>query len=48
MGWALLLPQMLATLGSLPATAIAAALTAIVSAAVTTTADLKVTGGSLH
>jgi pyroglutamyl-peptidase len=33
---------------SLPATAIAAALAAIVSAAVTTTADLKVTGGSLH
>jgi pyroglutamyl-peptidase len=33
---------------TLPATAIAAALTAIVSAAVTTTADLKVTGGSLH
>ncbi|MGH3388410.1 MAG: pyroglutamyl-peptidase I [Actinomadura sp.] len=33
---------------ALPAQAIAAALTAIVSAAVTTTADLKVTGGSLH
>ena len=33
---------------TLPATAIAAALTAIVSAAVTTTTDLKVTGGSLH
>ncbi|MBC6457638.1 pyroglutamyl-peptidase I [Actinomadura sp. HBU206391] len=33
---------------SMSAPAIAAALTAILSAAVTTTADLKVTGGSLH
>jgi pyroglutamyl-peptidase len=33
---------------ALPAAEIAAALTAIISAAVTTTADIKVTGGSLH